>query len=86
MFGHAVDIAELEARLSSFFLAQHHTTERPRDGRMTLAIDGKTLRGTIPSGHGQSVHLLAAYLPDAGVVGVHPFYRTTGDGCFLWVV
>lgn len=33
-----------------------------------VAIDGKTMRGTIPKGHSQGVHLLAAYLPLEGVV------------------
>lgn len=33
-----------------------------------IVIDGKTLRGTIPKGKTQGVHLLAAYLPDEGVV------------------
>ena len=33
-----------------------------------VAIDGKTLRGTIPKGKSQGVHLLAAYLPEEGLV------------------
>lgn len=33
-----------------------------------MTIDGKTLRGTIPKGTTQGVHLLAAYLPAEGVV------------------
>jgi len=33
-----------------------------------IAIDGKTMRGTIPKGGRQGVHLLAAYLPAEGVV------------------
>lgn len=33
-----------------------------------IVIDGKTLRGTIPKGKTQGVHLLAAYLPDEGIV------------------
>ena len=32
-----------------------------------VVIDGKTLRGTIPKGQTQGVHLLAAYLPAEGV-------------------
>lgn len=32
-----------------------------------VTIDGKTLRGTIPKGKTQGVHLLAAYLPTEGV-------------------
>lgn len=33
-----------------------------------VSIDGKTMRGTIPNGKTQGVHLLAAYLPEEGVV------------------
>jgi predicted transposase YbfD/YdcC len=33
-----------------------------------VTIDGKTLRGTIPKGKTRGVHLLAAYLPEEGVV------------------
>lgn len=32
-----------------------------------VAIDGKTMRGTIPSGSTQGVHLLSAYLPEEGI-------------------
>ncbi|MCS6882939.1 MAG: hypothetical protein RMK84_18470 [Oscillochloridaceae bacterium] len=33
-----------------------------------LALDGKTLRGTILAGHTRDVHLLAAFLPEQGMV------------------
>jgi predicted transposase YbfD/YdcC len=33
-----------------------------------VCIDGKTLRGTIPAGQSQGVHLLAAYMPEEGWV------------------
>lgn len=33
-----------------------------------ITIDGKVLRGTIPAGGTQGGHLLAAYLPEEGVV------------------
>jgi predicted transposase YbfD/YdcC len=33
-----------------------------------ITIDGKTMRGTIPKGQSRGVHLLAAYLPQEGVV------------------
>lgn len=42
--------------------------EVPARASIALALDGKTLRGTIPLGHTQGVHLLAAYLPTEGVV------------------
>ena len=35
---------------------------------LLITIDGKTLRGTIPKGKTKGVHLLAAYLPEEGVV------------------
>ena len=33
-----------------------------------IAIDGKTMRGTIPKGRSNGVHLLAAYLPEESIV------------------
>jgi predicted transposase YbfD/YdcC len=33
-----------------------------------IVVDGKAVRGTIPSGQSQGVHLLAAYLPAEGIV------------------
>jgi predicted transposase YbfD/YdcC len=33
-----------------------------------VTLDGKTLRGTIPKGESSGVHLLAAYLPEEGIV------------------
>lgn len=33
-----------------------------------VTMDGKTMRGTIPKGGQQGVHLLAAYLPEEGIV------------------
>ncbi len=35
---------------------------------MLVALDGKTLRGSIPKGQTRQVHLLAAYLPAEGIV------------------
>jgi predicted transposase YbfD/YdcC len=59
----AVDVAELQAVVTAFL------TEEPADGQsLLLAVDGKTLRGTIPSGENRGVHLLAAYLPAEGLV------------------
>lgn len=58
-----VEVEELEAVLRSYL----HETYGGQQSRL-IAIDGKTMRGTIPKGGGQGVHLLAAYLPDEGVV------------------
>jgi predicted transposase YbfD/YdcC len=44
-----------------------HQTYGGQQGKQVV-IDGKTLRGTIPKGKTQGVHLLAAYLPDEGIV------------------
>jgi hypothetical protein len=43
--------------------AQATRTAQRKRGSILLAIDGKTLRGTIPLGETEGVHLLAAYLP-----------------------
>jgi predicted transposase YbfD/YdcC len=58
-----VTAEELEAHFQQF-LAQ-----RPGLGPGThIALDGKTLRGTIPTGDSQGLHLLAAYAPAQGRV------------------
>ena len=59
----AVDVEECERVERTFFSSQ------PKAGQSVLvSIDGKTLRGTIPAGESQGVHLLAAYLPEEGWV------------------
>jgi predicted transposase YbfD/YdcC len=66
VLGSAVDVVALEHVLrDSMYLSSAHVPER---ASIALAIDGKSLRGTIPLGHTQGVHLLAAYLPADGVV------------------
>jgi predicted transposase YbfD/YdcC len=67
VLGHAVEPAEVEHVLGQFFLRAVRRSERKR-GSLPLALDGKTLRGTIPLGASRGVHLLAAYLPKQGVV------------------
>lgn len=67
VLGQAVDVDELEQLLGQFFRDQQATAEIPARGSIVLAIDGKTLRGTIPAGQTRGVHLLAAYLPGSGV-------------------
>jgi hypothetical protein len=68
IFGHAVDVQALEQVLSTFFQEVHASAEIPARGSVILAVDGKTIRGTIPLGQTHGVHLVAAYLPDSGVV------------------
>jgi predicted transposase YbfD/YdcC len=59
----AIDIDELELALREFFAAQ------PEAGRsLVIALDGKTLRGTIAAGQTRGQHLLAAYWPAEGWV------------------
>lgn len=68
VFATAVDLNEFERLLGAFFAEQPASGEVPDRGSRVLAVDGKTLRGTIPTGQSRGVHLLAAYLPDQGVV------------------
>lgn len=63
LLGHVLDVHEFEQVVHEFFAAQ------PGAGRsLTIALDGKTLRGTIPAGQSHGVHLLAAYLTGEGWV------------------
>jgi len=67
VLGHAVEPSEVEHLLGQFFAAAARRAE-PQRGSIQLALDGKTLRGTIPIGETQGVHLEASYLPKQGVV------------------
>lgn len=68
VFGHAIDVDQFETVLGQFFAEQQASAEVPERGSIVLAVDGKTLRGTIPAGQSRGVHLVAAYLPHQGVV------------------
>lgn len=59
----SLDEADLQKQISRY-LHQNYGNQQS----ILVVIDGKTLRGTIPKGKTQGVHLLAAYLPDEGVV------------------
>src|SRR5919199_4912930 len=67
ILGQAVDAVALEQALTTFFQTPPPGDAPPR-GSIILVVDGKTLRGTIPLDHTQGVHLVAAYLPEQGVV------------------
>lgn len=54
---------DLECGVSEF-LAHQRATELA----VVITLDGKTLRGMIPVGETRGLHLLATYLPEAGVV------------------
>lgn len=56
-----LDVEAFERIVGDFF-AQNMSKN------ITITIDGKVLRGTIPAGETQGVHLLAAYVPEEGVV------------------
>ncbi len=63
ILGQVVEIEEFECVVREFFAAQ------PQAGQsIVIALDGKTLRGTITAGQTQGRHLLAAYLPAEGWV------------------
>lgn len=68
----AMELEELDRVVGTFFMAtqveQQMATESERKNWMVISLDGKTLRGTIPSGKTQGLHLMAAYLPESGVV------------------
>jgi predicted transposase YbfD/YdcC len=64
----AVDVRALEGVLARFFQALQRQAALPSRGSIVLVIDGKTVRGTIPAGSTQGLHLMAAYLPAQGVV------------------
>jgi hypothetical protein len=61
ILGLAIDIQEFEPVVGTFFRDCQQQVE-------PLAIDGKTLRGTIEGGQSRGVHLLAVYAVNAGVV------------------
>lgn len=58
-----VMIIEMQ-RVFNRFLHQEYGGQQS----ILMTIDGKTMRGTIPKGLTQGVHLLAAYLPEEGIV------------------
>jgi predicted transposase YbfD/YdcC len=49
-------------------MGEFQRSRQPGNREIVISIDGKTLRGTILSGEGRGVHLLAAYLPGSGLV------------------
>jgi predicted transposase YbfD/YdcC len=61
IMGAGVDEVELGEVLQRYVDGQAQASSE-----IVIAIDGKTMRGTIP--FGQGVHLLAAYLPQEGLV------------------
>ena len=73
VFGAAVNPQQFSQLVADFLTAAsttptHGRRKRRRRGAIALCLDGKTLRGTIPTGKTRGVHLLAAYLPEQGIV------------------
>ena len=63
ILGKAVLVQQLQQVVTLFLLSA------PDAGQsVEINLDGKTLRGTIRAGQTQGRHLLAAYLPDEGIV------------------
>jgi predicted transposase YbfD/YdcC len=63
ILGKAVSVSELQQAVSLFLLSA------PNAGQaVEINMDGKAMRGTIPAGQTKGLHLLAAYLPDEGIV------------------
>ncbi|MGA9770086.1 MAG: transposase family protein [Blastocatellia bacterium] len=63
ILGKAVDVEQLQQAVSRFLLSD------PDAGQaVEINLDGKALRGTIRAGQKQGLHLLAAHLPDKGIV------------------
>lgn len=49
-------------------VAQYQQSSLATGEELVLSFDGKTVRGTIPSGETKGVHLLAVYVPEQGLV------------------
>lgn len=63
ILGKAIDVTEFERRVGAFFASL------PQQGvPVHVILDGKTVRGTIPAGQRQGVHLLACYVREEGWV------------------
>lgn len=67
VLGSAVAVAALDAALAALVVPRP-AVEEPAPASCPLALDGKTLRGTIPAGRTQGVHLLSAYAVASGQV------------------
>jgi predicted transposase YbfD/YdcC len=63
VLGEVISQEELQRAFNHFLMAQYGGQRS-----VLVAIDGKTMRGTIPIGESNGLHLLAAFLPEEGVV------------------
>ena len=67
ILGYAVDVVALEHMVQQRF-SPPPVGEVPDRGSIAVALDGKTIRGTIPRGQCRWMHLLATDAPNEGVV------------------
>ena len=58
-----ISLEELEKKVNQYLFTTYGGGQS-----QLIAMDGKTMRGTIPKGGQQGIHLLTAYLPEEGVV------------------
>lgn len=70
VLGQGVEPNEVEQIVGRFFAQATRTADHKR-GSIQVAIDGKTLRGTIPLGKTEGVHLLAVYQGFTPVASMH---------------
>ena len=63
ILGEVVSLDELEQALRHYLNLRYGG-----QSSVFICIDGKTMRGTIPKGYTQGVHLLSAYLSEDGIV------------------
>lgn len=61
ILGHIIGIDDFEQVVRGFFASQPGAGTSAR-----VCCDGKTMRGTIPAGQSQGLHLLGVFLPDEG--------------------
>jgi len=58
----------VDAQGFDVLISQYHQQRLKEEQEILLAMDGKTLRGTIPFGELRGTHLLAVYVPKQGLV------------------
>jgi len=66
VFSQGLDVDQLDRMVCDYMRESFYTCPAP--DKLCVALDGKTLRGTIWAGNPQGVHLLALYFPRDGIV------------------
>ena len=70
VLGHALTTSALDAAVQAI-LQPSHSSEVPPRASQQIALDGKTMRGTIPRGRSHGVHLVTAYQVATGLPLLH---------------